>query len=105
MHAKNSWNSPIDLLREFYPGSFPLLAPEPPPAPATGKREIFGLLTTEEAADYLGVKPETVRVLVRRKTIDVVRITPRDYRFRQGDLESFVTSRLCRRDSALRRTR
>jgi excisionase family DNA binding protein len=104
MRAKD-WNNCLDLLRTCYPGSFPL-APEPPGATAgSGKRAIPGLLTTEEAADYLNIAPETVRTLVRRKTIDVVKVTPRDYRFRLGDLESFVASRLHRRDSAVRRGR
>lgn len=98
MHPR-TFATPLAFLQTFYPGSFPLTLPEPDRPP---QRLPGALLSTEEAADYLRISGETLRRMVRRKAIDVVRVTPHDYRFRPGDLESFVGSRLLRRRSPAR---
>jgi len=58
------------------------------------------LLTTEEAAKYLSVAPETVRRLCRRKAITFITVTPKDYRFSRADLDEYITSRRNVRRSA-----
>jgi excisionase family DNA binding protein len=44
-------------------------------------------LTVEEAARYLGVTPETLRRLCRKRRIPFAKIGS-DYRFRQADLDA-----------------
>jgi excisionase family DNA binding protein len=60
------------------------------------------LLSTEEAANYLGVSAETLRRLCRRKAITFVQITPSEYRFDLNDLKEYVDSRRNRRKSGVR---
>ena len=51
------------------------------------------LLDTREAARRLSLAPETIRLLVRRGEIPVVRIG-RAVRFRIADLEMFIEARV-----------
>ena len=64
-------------------------APEPKPPGS--------LLSTEEAATFLGISPESLRRLCRRKAITFIRITPDEYRFHPDDLTEYVNSRRNRR--------
>jgi excisionase family DNA binding protein len=90
---------PIPLLRALYPGSFP----EKPLRPETRPERLPGaLLTTDEAADYLAIGPETLRRLCRQKAITFIQPTPSEYRFALADLEEYVSSRRNRRASGVR---
>jgi excisionase family DNA binding protein len=59
------------------------------------------LLTTEAAADYVAVSPETLRRMCRQKVISFVQVTPGEYRFDENDLREYINSRRNRRTSAL----
>jgi excisionase family DNA binding protein len=60
-----------------------------------------GLLTTEQAADYLALSQETVRRLCRGKAITFIQATPSEYRFAKADLDEYIASRRNKRASAL----
>jgi excisionase family DNA binding protein len=47
------------------------------------------LLTTDEAAGFLALSPETLRRLCRRKGISFMKVGG-DYRFRTRDLETWI---------------
>jgi excisionase family DNA binding protein len=90
---------PIPLLRALYPGSFP----EIPLRPETHQKRLPpGLLTTEEAADYLAIGPETLRRLCRAKAITFIQPTPGVYRFAMSDIEEYINSRRNKRASGVR---
>jgi excisionase family DNA binding protein len=96
----NLFAHPIPLLRALYPGSFPdilLRQPETHPERLPG-----ALLTTEEAADYIAVAPETLRRLCRAKAITFIQPTPSEYRFALADLEEYINSRRNKRASGVR---
>ena len=97
----NLFAHPIPLLRALYPGSFPDI---PLRRPLTHPERLPGaLLTTEEAADYLAVSPETLRRLCRAKAITFIQPTPSEYRFALADLEEYINSRRNKRASGLRK--
>jgi excisionase family DNA binding protein len=53
-----------------------------------------GWLTTQEAARYLQVHPETVRFWARAKAIPAAKLGNRGgFRFRREDLDRFLTQR------------
>ncbi len=56
-----------------------------------GRRD--GLLDTQEVARILGVHVQTVRRYIRSKQLPAIRLTPRLYKVRQGDLERFLLTR------------
>jgi excisionase family DNA binding protein len=66
-------------------------APEPKPPGS--------LLSTEEAAAYLGLSPESVRRLCRRRAVTFIQAMPSEYRFHLDDLVEYVNSRRHRRKS------
>jgi excisionase family DNA binding protein len=85
---------PVPLLRALYPGSFP----EIPLRPETRPERLPGaLLTTDEAADYLAIAPETLRRLCRAKAITFVQPTPSEYRFAMSDIKEYISSRRTKR--------
>ncbi|HEY2423415.1 MAG TPA: helix-turn-helix domain-containing protein, partial [Chthoniobacterales bacterium] len=87
------------LLRALYAGSFP----EIPFRPETHQYRLPGaLLTTEQAADYLAIAPETLRRLCRQKAITFIQPTPSEYRFALADLKEYVSSRRNKRASGVR---
>jgi len=49
-------------------------------------------LTVREAANYLGVSPQTVYLWVERKQIPHLRVMGRNIRFLKSDLETFRAS-------------
>ena len=49
-------------------------------------------MTVREAAEFLGVSPQTVYLLVERKQIPHLRVMGRNIRFLKSDLESFRAS-------------
>ena len=49
-----------------------------------------GLLTLEEAADYLRLKPRAVRDLCNRRGLSHIRLDRYNWRFRVADLEAFL---------------
>ena len=56
--------------------------------------EYTGWLTTDEAAAYLKVHPETVRNWARKGVIPAAKLGNRGgFRFRREDLDRFVESR------------
>ena len=98
---RDPFSHPIPLLRALYPGSFP----EIPLRPETRTERLPGaLLTTEEAADYLAIAPETLRRLCRAKAITFIQPTPSEYRFALADLEEYINSRRNKRASGLRKS-
>jgi excisionase family DNA binding protein len=95
---RDLFSHPIPLLQTLYPGSFPEpLRPETRPETLPG-----ALLTTDEAADYLGIAPETLRRLCRAKAITFIQPTPSEYRFALADLEEYINSRRNKRASGVR---
>lgn len=60
-----------------------------------------GLLTTEQAADYLGVTPRTLEVwrCVKRHTIPYIKVG-RLVKYRQADLDAWLASRTVSDDAA-----
>lgn len=52
-----------------------------------------GLLDTREVARILGVHVQTVRRYIRSQELPAIRLTPRLYKVRQGDLERFLLAR------------
>jgi excisionase family DNA binding protein len=87
---RDLFSHPIPLLRALYPGSFPEIAVRPETRP---QRLPGALLTTDEAADFLAIAPETLRRLCRQKAISFIQPTPSEYRFALADLEEYVSSR------------
>lgn len=51
------------------------------------------LLDTEEVARILGVHVQTVRRYIRLQELPAIRLTPRLYKIRQGDLDRFLEAR------------
>ena len=93
------FSRPLPILRALFPGSFP----EIPLQPETRRERIPGsLLTTEEAANYLAIAPETLRRLCRAKAITFIQPTPSEYRFAFAGLEEYVNSRRNKRVSGVR---
>jgi excisionase family DNA binding protein len=66
------------------------------------ERPVGSLLSTERAAEYLGVSPETLRRLCKRQVITFIRVTPHEYRFDLADLDEYKNSRRNRRRSAVK---
>ena len=60
--------------------------------PHTGRRDPEYPMTVREAAQFLGVSPQTVYLWVERRQIPHLRIMGRNIRFLQSDLEPFRTS-------------
>lgn len=48
------------------------------------------LLRIAEAAERLGLKPATIRKMIYRREIPVVRPTPRAVRIREEDIEALI---------------
>jgi excisionase family DNA binding protein len=51
------------------------------------------LLSTQEAADILGVHVQTIRQFIRRGELPAVEISARLYKIRPEDLEKFIEDR------------
>ena len=49
----------------------------------------MALITTAQAADYLGVTPRTIRSMIKTRMIPAVRIVS-EYRIDQEDLDQFI---------------
>src|SRR5215469_387821 len=93
------FSRPLPVLRALFPGSFPEIPLRPE---ARRERLPGGLWSTEEAAEYLCVAPETLRRLCRGKAITFIQVTPSEYRFALTDLEEYVASRRNKRASGVR---
>ena len=50
------------------------------------------ILTTEDAAAYLGYSVEALRAKVRRKLVPHIRLNARTIRFRKSDLDAWLDS-------------
>ena len=57
----------------------------------TTSRSDNDLMTTEEAAAFLNVHPETFRLWVRAGRIQQIRLGYRIRRYRRSDIEKFLT--------------
>ena len=76
----------MTVLQSIFPGAFP----DPLPERETRQEKPAGaLLTTDEAAGFLALSPETLRRLCRRKGISFVKVGG-DYRFQPEDLETWI---------------
>lgn len=60
--------------------------------PSASERRTEYPLTVREAAQFLGVSPQTVYLWVERKQIPHLRVMGRNIRFLRSDLEPFRTS-------------
>jgi excisionase family DNA binding protein len=60
--------------------------------PRTLQRDPEYPMTVREAAQFLGVSPQTVYLWVERRQIPHLRVMGRNIRFLQSDLEPFRTS-------------
>jgi excisionase family DNA binding protein len=63
-------------------------APVPKP-----KKIASGLLSSKEAAEYLGISNVTLRRMCLRKALSFVKVTSKRYRFDVFDLDEFKRSR------------
>jgi excisionase family DNA binding protein len=63
------------------------------------------LWTTDEAAGFLAISPDTLRRLCRRRAITFIQITPSEYRFDLPDLKEYIDSRRNRRKSVVKPVR
>jgi len=52
-----------------------------------------GLMTVEDIAARLRIKPRTVNKLVRERRLSCVQVTPRERRFLPEHLQAFIASR------------
>jgi excisionase family DNA binding protein len=75
---------------------------EPAPAAAPEPKPPGSLLSTEEAAAFLGISTESLRRLCRRKAVTFIRVTADEYRFHPDDLAEFVNSRRNKRKSVFK---
>jgi excisionase family DNA binding protein len=66
----------------------------------SGSKSPDRLLTSSEAATFLGIHTETMRLWAKTRKISYCRLGKADNRFRQSDLNEFVESRLNYRRSA-----
>jgi excisionase family DNA binding protein len=66
-------------------------ASAPTTSPHTGQRDPEYPMTVREAAQFLGVSPQTVYLWVERRHIPHLRVMGRNIRFLQSDLEPFRT--------------
>lgn len=48
------------------------------------------LMTTEQAAEYLGVKTSFIRVLIRTGRLRYIALTPRKYKVAQSALDAYI---------------
>ena len=69
------------------------------------ERPVGSLLSTERAAQYLDISPETLRRLCKRQVITFIRVTPHEYRFDIADLDEYKNSRRNQRKSAVKKSR
>jgi excisionase family DNA binding protein len=94
----------ISLVLSLCCGRFtPGASREIPLRPEARQERVPGaLLTTEEAAEYLAIAPETLRRLCRQKAITFIQVTPSEYRFTLSDLEEYIGSRRNKRASGVR---
>ena len=49
----------------------------------------MALMTTAQAADYLGVTPRTIRSMIKTRMLPAVRIVS-EYRIDQADIDVFI---------------
>jgi excisionase family DNA binding protein len=54
---------------------------------------LLPLLTAEQVAEHLGVKPKTVHQLVREGKLACIQVTARDRKFTETQIEAFIASR------------
>jgi excisionase family DNA binding protein len=66
------------------------------------EKPVGSLLSTERAAQYLDVSPETLRRLCKRQVIAFIRVTPHEYRFDLADLDEYKNSRRNNRKSVVK---
>lgn len=57
-----------------------------------------GLLETAEAAHFLGVHPKTLVRWVRKGTVQAMKTPGGRYRYRQSDLDAFVSESMAQPD-------
>lgn len=99
----NPYQSVKTVLNTFYPGSFPLLPMEvAEPEPSKPKKIAGSLLSSKEAAAYLGVSVATLRRLCDDRAITFIRVTAREYRFEPTELEVFKNARRYNRKSLIK---
>jgi excisionase family DNA binding protein len=90
-------NQVYELLTAWYPKSwkdplsFPIREPEEKPPGS--------LLTTEQAAEYLGICSETLRRKCKKRMITYIAVTPTDYRFIREHLDEYLQSHTVKRKS------
>ena len=82
---------PILTFFQALPGA----APEP-------KRPPGSLLSSKEAATFLGVSVATLRRMCEDKAVTFIRVTAREYKFDPADLEAFKNSRRYKRQPLVR---
>lgn len=92
---KNPWQSPIDMLRVFFPGAFPKIPQQTPTEPGE-------YLTFEEAMEYLRLTERQLKDLCRAQNITHARIDYRTYRFKKTDLDEWFEAYKVKRKSVYR---
>jgi excisionase family DNA binding protein len=91
----------LPILKAIYRQTAPR-EPEKTANTTEQERPVGSLLSTERAAQYLDISPETLRRLCKRQVITFIRITPHEYRFDLADLDEYKNSRRNRRKSVVK---
>jgi excisionase family DNA binding protein len=94
----------MPILKAIYRQTAPR-EPEKTAKPTEQERPFGSLLSTERAAQYLDISPETLRRLCKRQVITFIRVTPHEYRFDLADLDEYKNSRRNHRKSAVKKSR
>jgi len=87
----------LNLINNMLPASAVQQEQDPPAPKPPGS-----LLSTEEAAAFLGISPVSLRRLCRRKAMTFIQVLPSEYRFHPDDLDEYVNSRRNRRKSVFK---
>ncbi|MBI4662163.1 MAG: helix-turn-helix domain-containing protein [Verrucomicrobia bacterium] len=64
-----------------------------PPANVTSGAVLTALLTDQQAAEFLSVKPRTLRLWRHARGLPHIRITTKEIRYRLSDLEDWLARR------------
>jgi excisionase family DNA binding protein len=72
------------------------------PVSAAEPKPPGSLLSSEEAAAFLGISTESLRRMCRRRAVTFIQVVPSEYRFHPDDLTEYVNSRRNKRKSVFK---
>jgi excisionase family DNA binding protein len=98
--ATDHLQSAQTILDLIYPGIFTVMPIGMEKVVTTKAMKIAGgLLSSKEAAEYLGVSVATLRRMCEDRAVTFVRVTAREYKFELVELEAFKNARRYKRKS------